>query len=362
MHDMEEKKQEGQGAPAEESKKWSSEDSVPTEKLQTIDPKIIESFDKNLKRLRSLLHRNIIGQEALVDSLLMALLAGGHILVEGVPGLAKTLAVKTLAGSLQMSYKRIQFTPDLLPADLVGTMIFQPASGSFEPRKGPIFTQILLADEINRAPAKVQSALLEAMAEQQITIGLESHKLPHPFFVMATQNPVEEEGTYPLPAAELDRFDLKCIVRYPSPEEELQLLQQKLEGFRSEGQSAEPDPELLSVEELKEMQAAIAKVKVSEQIMRYIINIINATREKNLRLDFSRYIDLGASPRASLAIQRYAAIHALFAKRDYILPSDVKQVCLPILRHRIILSYEAEAENKSTDDVIEQVLNTVAVP
>lgn len=321
----------------------------------------ISFFQESIHYLKTMLHQKIIGQEQLLNHLIMALLGGGHILVEGVPGLAKTLAVKMLAASIRLDYRRIQFTPDLLPADLTGTTVFEKNTNQFKLRRGPIFTQVLLADEINRAPAKVQSALLEAMAEKQVTIGETSHQLAWPFFVMATQNPLEEEGTYPLPAAQLDRFDLKFIVHYPNPEEELQLLTEHPalgRPERDEDNAAAP----MTVENIQRIQGLIAKVQVSEQVMRYIINIVNATRETNKRLKFSHLIDLGASPRASLALYRYSAIQALFCQRNYVLPIDVKAVCPSVLRHRLVLSYEAEAENQTSDDVIEQILSAVAVP
>ncbi|WGK70424.1 AAA family ATPase [Candidatus Haliotispira prima] len=347
---------------------------------------------------------NIIGQEGLLRHLLLVLVGGGHILIEGVPGLAKTLAVRSMAESLQLNCKRIQFTPDLLPADLIGTMIFHQSKDEFVPRHGPIFTQILLADEINRAPAKVQSALLEAMGEQQVTIGDTSYKLPKPFFVMATQNPIEEEGTYPLPAAQLDRFDMKYVVRYPSPKDELELLMQyqhgqlgfqktvceagETRGVEDEppGKKRKDKPESqsktqnktqveghdeahedvhgyrLSPQDLFRMREIAGQIHLGEPLARYIINIVNATRETNSRLEFSRYLDLGASPRASLALCRYAALNALFSGRDHVLPHDIKVVCPAVLRHRLLLSYEAEAANQNADDVIQQILQTVVVP
>ena len=329
----------------------------------------MEFFHSRLASIREKLRRNIIGQEDLLRHLLLALVGGGHILIEGVPGLAKTLAVRSLAQSLQLNCKRIQFTPDLLPADLIGTMIFHQSKDEFVPRHGPIFTQVLLADEINRAPAKVQSALLEAMGEQQVTIGETSYELPKPFFVMATQNPIEEEGTYPLPAAQLDRFDLKYVVRYPSPQDELTLLMQyqhRQLGFQTaagkENRSTNNPDFLLCPDALFRMREIAAKIHLGEPLVRYVINIVNATRETNSRLEFSRYLDFGASPRASLALCRYAALSALFSGRNYVLPNDIKLVCPSVLRHRLLLSYEAEAANQTADDVIQQILQTVVVP
>ncbi len=339
-------------------------------------------FQNRLETIQGKLRRNIVGQDELLRHLLLALVGGGHILIEGVPGLAKTLAVRSLAQSLQLNCKRIQFTPDLLPADLIGTMIFHQSKDEFVPRHGPIFSQVLLADEINRAPAKVQSALLEAMGEQQVTIGETSYQLPRPFFVMATQNPVEEEGTYPLPAAQLDRFDMKYVVRYPSPKDELDLLTQyqrgelgfqKKQPGKTEDSSAEPkarpispagpvSEQALNPQDLFRMREIASRIQLGEPLLRYIINIVNATREANSRLEFSRYLDLGASPRASLALCRYAALNALFSGRDYVLPNDIKMVCPAVLRHRLLLSYEAEAANQNADDVIRQILQTVVVP
>ncbi len=327
-----------------------------------ISPKEIKFFQSRQMAIHKNMCGNIIGQEDLLHHLLLALVGGGHILIEGVPGLAKTLAVRSLAKSLQLSCKRIQFTPDLLPADLIGTMIFHQSKDQFVPRYGPIFTQVLLADEINRAPAKVQSALLEAMGEQQVTIGNVSYPLPKPFFVMATQNPIEEEGTYTLPAAQLDRFDMKYVVRYPNPKDELRLLlqyqEQKLD-FQKEDSN---NDFCLNPGDLFQMRKIAAKIHLGESLVRYIVNIVNATRETHSRLEFSRYLDLGASPRASLALCRYAALNALFSGRDYVLPNDIKIICPAVLRHRLLLSYEAEAANQSADNVIEKILQTVSVP
>ena len=350
----------------------------------------MDFFQSRLEALQCDLRKRVIGQDELLRHLLLALVGGGHILIEGVPGLAKTLAVRSLAESLQLGCKRIQFTPDLLPADLIGTMIFR--KDEFVPRYGPIFTQVLLADEINRAPAKVQSALLEAMGEQQVTIGETSYALPSPFFVMATQNPIDEEGTYALPAAQLDRFDMKYVVRYPSPKDELQLLLQyqgvpqgsvfkpsnKMneanqskgqKGVKSEENGREKDGHkengsefCLQPDDLFRMRQIAQSIRLGETLSRYVINIANATRETNSRLEFSRYLDLGASPRASLALCRYAALNALFCGRDYVLPNDIKVAAPSVLRHRLMLSYEAEASAQSADDVIEQILQTVAVP
>lgn len=371
--------------------------------IKTLNEEDLRFFQARLEAIQRNLRGCIIGQDELLRHLLLALVGGGHILIEGVPGLAKTLAVRSLAQSLNLGCKRIQFTPDLLPADLIGTMIFHQSKDEFVPRYGPIFTEVLLADEINRAPAKVQSALLEAMGEQQVTIGETSYTLPSPFFVMATQNPIDEEGTYALPAAQLDRFDLKYVVRYPSPKDELELLLKyqnqdlrlprnpawkppkktanQATGADESGKAMEVktpkiaqsekngcegpgrgEPFCLQAEDLFRMRRIARSIRLGETLVRYIINIVNATRETNSRLEFSRYLDLGASPRASLALCRYAALNALFGGRDYVLPNDIKVVAPSVLRHRLLLSYEAEAAAQSADDVIAQILQTVAVP
>ncbi len=301
--------------------------------------------------------KRIVGQSSLVDGLLMGIIAGGHVLVEGVPGLAKTLAVKALADVTSAMFKRIQFTPDLLPADLTGTMIYRQQTGEFVPRKGPVFSNIVLADEINRAPAKVQSALLEAMAEGQVTIGEQTYPLPDPFFVMATQNPIEQEGTYRLPEAQLDRFLLKAKVDYPSPAEELVVLERMVDN---------PEIPLLRVldrERVRQLKNATETVKAEEGIRRYIVSLVAASRIKDRRkLPFTRYIEYGASPRATLAIYRCARVHALFDGRSFVLPEDVKAVVPMALRHRLVLSYEAEAEQMDADAVISSLLAAVSVP
>ncbi|RKX69566.1 MAG: ATPase [Spirochaetes bacterium] len=301
--------------------------------------------------------KRIVGQSSLVDGLLMGIIAGGHVLVEGVPGLAKTLAVKALADVTSAMFKRIQFTPDLLPADLTGTMIYRQQTGEFVPRKGPVFSNIILADEINRAPAKVQSALLEAMAEGQVTIGEQTYSLPDPFFVMATQNPIEQEGTYRLPEAQLDRFLLKAKVDYPSPAEELVVLERMADN---------PDIPLMRVldrERVRQLKNATETVKAEEGIRRYIVSLVAASRVKDRRkLPFTRYIEYGASPRATLAIYRCARVQALFDGRSFVLPEDVKAVVPMALRHRLVLSYEAEAEQMDADAVISSLLAAVSVP
>jgi MoxR-like ATPase len=281
---------------------------------------VTEAGDR-LGRIRNEIGKRIIGQAGLIDGMLMALIAGGHVLIEGVPGLAKTLAVKTLAEVLDVQYHRIQFTPDLLPADLIGTMVYRQQTGEFVPRKGPIFSNLVLGDEINRAPAKVQSALLEAMAERQITLGEKTYKLDFPFFVLATQNPIEHEGTYPLPEAQLDRFLLKLKIEYPKPEEELQILRRM---------GVEPNQrveKILSSALLADVQNAASTIKVDERIEEYIVTIVVATREPDTdKHPYCRYIEYGASPRASLYLYRCAKVHALFEGRGYVVPEDVKAV------------------------------------
>ena len=316
-----------------------------------------EIAGETLERVRREIAKRVVGQAVLVDGLLTGIIAGGHVLVEGVPGLAKTLAVKTLADVTSAGFKRIQFTPDLLPADLTGTMIYRQQTGEFVPRKGPLFTHIVLADEINRAPAKVQSALLEAMAEGQVTIGEQTYRLPEPFFVMATQNPIEQEGTYRLPEAQLDRFLLKVNVDYPSPAEELSVLERMVD---------DPDIPLSAVLDssaIASLRKAAEGVKAEEGIRRYIVSLVAASRVKDRRkLPFTRYIEYGASPRATLAIYRCARVQALFEGRSFVLPEDVKAVAPMVLRHRLVLSYEAEAEQMDADAVISGLLAAVTVP
>jgi len=310
-----------------------------------------------INKARQEMGKRIVGQSSLVDALLMGIIAGGHVLVEGVPGLAKTLAVKTLADVTSAMFKRIQFTPDLLPADLTGTMIYRQQTGEFVPRKGPVFSNVVLADEINRAPAKVQSALLEAMAEGQVTIGEQTYPLPDPFFVMATQNPIEQEGTYRLPEAQLDRFLIKARVDYPSPAEELMVLERMVDSPEI------PLVRILDRERVRQLKSAAETVKAEEGIRRYIVSLVAASRVKDRRkLPFTRYIEYGASPRASLAIYRCARVQALFDGRSFVLPEDVKAVVPMALRHRLVLSYEAEAEQMDADAVISGLLAAVSVP
>lgn len=317
----------------------------------------INECTKHLEAVRSEIARKIIGQNDLINGLLMGLIAGGHVLVEGVPGLAKTMAVRAMAEVLNSDFKRVQFTPDLLPADLTGTMIYRQQSGEFVPRKGPIFTNVLLADEINRAPAKVQSALLEAMAERQVTIGEQSYILPDPFFVMATENPIEEEGTYQLPEAQLDRFLLKLIVDYPSEGEELQVLKMY---------EQEKDVRLnkiLGLHVLQKLVKTSRSISIDERIQKYIVSLVAATRETNKRdSQYARYIEYGVSPRASLGLMNCSRVQAMFEGRSYVLPEDVKEVALNVMRHRLVLSYEAESEELTSDDIIQGLLSRIVVP
>ena len=302
--------------------------------------------------------QTIVGQKHLVDSLLIALLSNGHVLLEGVPGLAKTLAIKTLAQIIDAKYSRIQFTPDLLPADVIGTMIYSVQKEQFQIKRGPIFANFVLADEINRAPAKVQSALLEAMQERQVTIGEKTFKLDEPFLVMATQNPIEQEGTYPLPEAQVDRFLLKVIIGYPSKYEEKQIIRQNISGEKIE---VKP---LLRPEEIIEVQKIVEKIYLDEKIERYIVDIVFATRtpaDYNLK-DLSGMISFGASPRASIGLAKTARAYAFLRGRGYVIPEDVRAVCHDVLRHRIGLTYEAEANNITTDQVISEILDKVEVP
>jgi MoxR-like ATPase len=310
-----------------------------------------------LGSVREEVSRAVVGQTGMIDGLLMGILANGHVLLEGVPGLAKTLAVKAISSVIDSSFKRIQFTPDLLPADLVGNMVYRQQTGEFVPRKGPVFSNIVLADEINRAPAKVQSALLESMEERQVTIGDQTYTLPEPFFVLATQNPIEQEGTYPLPEAQLDRFLMKLAVEYPSPEEELSIL-------RRVGVEQEIDLKpILFRPDVRKLKDIVARISVDERIEEYIVALVTASRETSRGgHSFSRYIEFGASPRATIYLYRCAKVKALFEGREYVVPEDVKAIARPVLRHRIVLSYEAEAEEMTTDDVVDYLLSAVPVP
>lgn len=320
----------------------------------------IQSASRVLDRLFQETGRSIIGQERLRRRLITALLAEGHVLLEGVPGLAKTLSIKALAQCVDASFQRIQFTPDLLPSDVIGTEVFRPQDGTFEIRRGPVFANFLLADEINRAPAKVQSALLETMQERQVTIGNQTLVLPDPFFVLATQNPVEQEGTYPLPEAQVDRFMMKVRVDYPQPAEEKQML-----DLVTSGQLLHPERRapVVSLAELRSLRELCGRIYVDERIKKYIVNLVWATRkpgEHGLKLD--SLIELGASPRAAIALLLVARADALLSGEHYVGPQTVKNVALDVLRHRIMLTYEAEAQGMSPDQVVQAVLDGVEVP
>ena len=314
--------------------------------------------------------KRLVGQENLIDDILTAFVAGGHVLLEGVPGLAKTLAIKTTAEILGLDFKRIQFTPDLLPADVTGTLIYEQNTGKFSVRKGPVFANVILADEINRAPAKVQSAMLEAMEEKQITIGEETYKLPEPFFVLATQNPVEQEGTYNLPEAELDRFLMKLVISYPAADNEIKIVQ-------TAGKAPYvPVKQIVKASDIEALKQAAEKVTCDEKLVEYIVSILTVTRPENSKKqqagrtlvntantnDITRYIHFGASPRAGIAMLQCAKVKALFAGRDFVLPEDIKSVALNVLRHRLVLSYEAAADNVTADDIITRILDFIPVP
>ncbi len=302
--------------------------------------------------------QTIVGQKHLIDSLLIALLSNGHVLLEGVPGLAKTLAIKTLAQIIDAKYSRIQFTPDLLPADVIGTMVYSVKSEQFQVKRGPIFANFVLADEINRAPAKVQSALLEAMQERQVTIGDCTFPLDEPFLVMATQNPIEQEGTYPMPEAQVDRFLLKVVIGYPSKEEEKVIIRQNITNEKKEIRP------LLKPEEILEAQRVVEKIYIDEKIERYIVDIVFATRfpaDYNLN-DLTTIIAFGASPRASISLARAARSYAFLRGRGYVVPEDVRAVAHDVLRHRIGLTYEAEANTITADEIISEILDKVEVP
>jgi MoxR-like ATPase len=304
------------------------------------------------------MNKVIVGQKHLVESLLVGLLSDGHMLLEGVPGLAKTLAISTLSGIVDARFNRIQFTPDLLPADLLGTMIYSQQKEQFMVKKGPIFTNFVLADEINRSPAKVQSALLEAMQERQITIGEETFKLEEPFLVLATQNPIEQEGTYPLPEAQVDRFMLKVVIDYPQLEEEKLIVRQNLaRQFPSAGKVVKP-------EDIIRARQVVKEVYIDEKIERYILDIVFATRyPEQYGLDrFKAMINYGGSPRASINLAIAAKAYAFIKRRGYVIPEDVRAICHDVLRHRIGLSYEAEAENMTGEDIVTEILNTIEVP
>ena len=319
---------------------------------------LVQAESQFVDRLFSEISKVIVGQKEMVEGMLIGMLSRGHVLVQGVPGLAKTLTVKTLADSMAMNFSRVQFTPDLLPADIIGTSIYHPKDGEFSVKKGPIFANIVLADEINRAPAKVQSALLESMQERQVTIGDQSYPLPEPFLVMATQNPIEQEGTYSLPEAQLDRFMLMIKVGYPTKEEERQIMDRMTSPTLQEVQA------VVSAEDLKKARDVIHQIYVDEKVRDYIVDIIAASRApaQHGLIELSDLIEFGASPRASIALLQAARAHAFIRHRGFVIPDDIKAVAPLVLRHRVILSYEAEAENIQSEDVIQKLFEQIEVP
>ncbi|MCP4679203.1 MAG: MoxR family ATPase [Deltaproteobacteria bacterium] len=319
---------------------------------------MVKSESEFVDDLMHEVNKVIVGQSEMVERVLLGLLTGGHVLLEGVPGLAKTLTVNTLCQAIQAKFQRVQFTPDLLPADLVGTVIYNQHSGEFSAKKGPVFANLVLADEINRAPAKVQSALLEAMQEKQVTIGEETFILPNPFIVMATQNPIEQEGTYPLPEAQVDRFMLKIKVDYPTRDEERQIMDRM-----SSGAVPKVNP-VITPEQIVQARKVVNEVYIDEKIKEYIVDIVFATREpKQYGLEeMTRFIEYGASPRASIALNLAARAHAFLRHRGYVTPEDIKSIGSDVLRHRVIVTYEAEAEEVTSEDVVRRIFDTVEVP
>ena len=327
--------------------------------LNNVTPEDFDNCKKIIDSVRKEAAKRLVGQTEVIDGILTAIVCGGHILLEGVPGLAKTLAVKTFADISGIDFKRIQFTPDLLPADVSGTLIYEQTSGKFSVRKGPVFTNLVLADEINRAPAKVQSALLEAMAEKQVTIGEETYPLSDPFLVLATQNPIEQEGTYNLPEAELDRFLLKVMVPYPTAQEEIQIV-------KTCGKADQVAvKKILTKEKIKDLQRILDSVTCDDSIVEYIVSIVSVTRTitaTSKKNDISKYISFGASPRSGIAMLQCAKAHAMFNGRSFVTPEDVNAVALSVLRHRLVLSYEAAADGVTADDIISRILSFVPVP
>jgi MoxR-like ATPase len=319
---------------------------------------LVEQQSRFVQNLMQTMEQVIVGQRYMLERLLVGLLANGHVLIEGVPGLAKTRAVTTLAQALHAEYQRIQFTPDLLPADLIGTLIYQPQSGTFQVRKGPVFANLVLADEINRAPAKVQSALLEAMQEGQVTIGDDSFPLPQPFLVLATQNPLEQEGTYPLPEAQVDRFMLKLKIRYPSRAEELQILERMARTQPTIGVQA-----VVTTADILAARSVVDMIYLDDKIKQYIVDIIYATREPQAyRLDIGPYIEYGASPRATIFLALAAKAAAFLEGRGYVTPQDVKWIGMDVLRHRVLVTYEAEAADVTAENLIQQIFDRLPVP
>jgi MoxR-like ATPase len=319
---------------------------------------LVQQKSDFVRSLFSELDKVIVGQRYMLERMLIGLLANGHILLEGVPGLAKTLAVTVLSRAIDADFRRIQFTPDLLPADLIGTQIYRQSDGQFYTRKGPIFANIILADEINRAPAKVQSALLEAMQERQVSIGEETFPLPNPFLVLATQNPIEQEGTYPLPEAQLDRFMLKVKIDYPAKEQERQIL----DRMATTEKKFDIRP-VIKPSDIAEVRAVVDEIYIDEKVKDYIVNIVCATRDpQKYKLDLANFISYGASPRATIYLAVAAKAHAFLQQRGYVTPQDVKSVGLDVLRHRVIVSYEAEAEDKTSEDIIKTIFDNIEVP
>ncbi len=330
--------------------------------MQSVD---IEALNQQIyidsafvEKLNEATAKVIVGQNYMIERLMLGLLSNGHVLLEGLPGLAKTLAIKTLSSAVSAKFSRVQFTPDLLPADIIGTMIFNPSQNEFTVRKGPIFANFVLADEINRAPAKVQSALLEAMQERQVTIGKETFKLDQPFLVLATQNPIEQEGTYPLPEAQVDRFMLKAKITYPSKEEEREIVRRNLKG------DFEKIEAIVSPEDIMKARKTVRKVYMDEKIEQYILDIVFATRDPKAHGlgDLTHLINYGGSPRASINLAMASKAYAFMKRRGYVIPEDIRNICHDIMRHRIGLTYEAEAENITQEDIISKILNTVEVP
>jgi MoxR-like ATPase len=319
---------------------------------------LVKEHSRVVNSITSAVEQVIVGQQAMIEGLIIGLLCNGHVLLEGVPGLAKTLTVSTLAKSLHAKFQRIQFTPDLLPADLIGTLIYNPRDGVFTPRKGPIFANIVLADEINRAPAKVQSALLEAMQERQVTIGDATYKLDEPFLVLATQNPIEQEGTYPLPEAQVDRFMLKLKIGYPSKSDERKVLDRMATNTkRIEA------PASVSLEEIMAARGVVDQVYVDDKVKDYIVDVVHATRRpEEYKVDAKRLIEFGASPRATIALTLAGKARAFLEGRGYVTPQDIKTVGMDVLRHRVVASYEAEAEGMTSDDVVKKIFDGVPVP
>ncbi len=319
---------------------------------------IVKEEESILYKIRSEIGRTLVGQQYLVERLLMAILCNNHVLIEGVPGLAKTLAVTTLAKTLQASFSRIQFTPDLLPADVLGTLIYNPKTGEFTTKKGPVFANIVLADEINRAPAKVQSALLEAMQERQVTLGDSTYKMSDPFLVLATQNPIDQEGTYPLPEAQVDRFMFKLMVTYPSMDEEKVILKRMATSERRDEVTS-----VITPDDIIRLRKVVDQIYIDDKVEDYIVNIIQATRTpEKYGLEIGEYIQYGGSPRATIFLAMAARANAMLGGRGYVTPQDVKSVVMDVLRHRVVVTYEAEAEDINSEELVNQIVNAVKVP